>query len=84
MTPKQLFKLLKYIMENNSWNKLMETHERNRRAIKYTDFSFDSRDGKVWQVTLRDGCGERKVFRVDSQSDIDEMYNWLDTPLREE
>ena len=84
MTPKQLFELLKYIMENNSWNKLYETHKRNRRAIKYTDFSFDSRDGKVWQVILRDGCGAGKTFRIESQAEIDAVYKWLDRPLRKE
>ena len=82
MTPKQLLELLKYIMENNSWNELYDTCSRNRIAIKYTDFSFDSRDGKVWSITFRAMSSEGKTFRIESQSDIEKVYKWLDRPLK--
>ena len=83
MTPKQLFELLNYIMENNSWANMYEVYKRNRKAIKYTDFSFDSRDGKVWSITFRAMSSEGKTFRIESQSDIEKVYKWLDRPLRE-
>ena len=82
MTPKQLFELLKYIMENNSWHDMYEVHKRNRIAIKYTDFSFDSRTGEVWQVKFRVYGDAGKTFRIESQSDIDRVYKYLDRPLR--
>lgn len=84
MTPKQLFELLKYIMENNSWANMYETHKRNRIAIKYTDFSFDSRTGDVWFIKFRAyGGHEGKTFKIENQADIDRIYKWLDKPLRE-
>ena len=49
MTPKQFAELLEYIKENNSWGEKMYEIiiERKRRAIKYVDAVFDSRDGTV-------------------------------------
>lgn len=82
MTPKQLYELLNYIMENNSWYKLYDTHKKNRKAIKYTDFCFDSRTGEVWQVKFRVFGDSGKTFRIESQSDIDKIYKWLDRPLK--
>lgn len=87
MTIQQYAKLLQYIQQNNSWGILMHdvTIVRNRKAIKYVDASFDSRDGKIWRVEFRSVTGEEdKAFRVDSQKDIDEIYKWLDEPLRKE
>lgn len=81
MTPKQLFELLNYIMENNSWNKFGEVVRRNRNAIKYTDFTLDSRDGKIFSVRFRQG-GCDKRFTINCESDIDKIYKWLDRPLR--
>ena len=59
---------------------------RNRKAIKYVDASFDSRDGKIWRVEFRSVTSEErsKEFRVDSESGIAEMYAWLDEPVRKE
>ena len=81
MTPEQLFKLLNYIMENNSWNKLGEVLGNNRNAIKYTDFTLDSRDGKIFSVRFRQG-GCDKQFTINCESDIEHIYEWLDRPLR--
>ena len=87
MTIQQFATLLKYVKENNSWGVLMYdiTNIRNRKAIKYVDASFDSRDGKIWLVNFRSVTGEEdKAFRVKNQKDIDEIYKWLDEPLRKE
>lgn len=81
MTPEQLLKLLNYIMENNSWNKLGEVLGNNRNAIKYTDFTLDSRDGRIFSVRFRQG-GCDKQFTINCESDIEHIYEWLDRPLR--
>lgn len=80
MTPEQLLKLLNYIMENNSWNKLGEVLKRNRNAIKYIDFTLDSRDGRVFSIRFRQG-GCEKQFTINCKSDIEHIYEWLDRPL---
>ncbi|MEE1007089.1 MAG: hypothetical protein U0L66_07850 [Acutalibacteraceae bacterium] len=81
MTPEQLLKLLNYIMENNSWNKLGEVVGNNRNAIKYIDFTLDSRDGRVFSIRFRQG-GCDKRFTINCKSDIEHIYEWLDRPLR--
>lgn len=85
MTPKQLRELLEYIKANNSWGVNMYdiNMTRNRRAIKYVDACFDSRDGSVWSITFRSvtGC-EDKTFRVENQNALNDVYKWLDEPLR--
>ena len=81
MTPEQLLKLLNYIMENNSWNKLGEVVGNNRNAIKYIDFTLDSRDGSVFSIRFRQG-GCEKQFTINCKSDIEHIYEWLDRPLR--
>lgn len=81
MTPKQFAELLDYIRENNSWGEKM--YEvccvRHRRAIKYVDSVFDSRDGTVWHLTFRSPTrGEDKQFRIDNENDIKKVYEYLD------
>ena len=84
MSPKQLSELLEYIKANNSWGIDMYDINiiRNRRAVKYVDACFDSRDGSVWRITFRSvtGC-EDKTFRVENQDALREVYKWLDEPL---
>ena len=88
MTPEEFKSLLEYISQNNSWGEKMYEiiHERNRKAIKYVDCSFDSRDGAVWSVTSRyvtSLTGEHdKSFRVETAEDIKRLYRWLDEPLK--
>ena len=87
MTAQQFAALLSYVKENNCWGIKMYdiTNIRNRKAIKYVDASFDSRDGRVWCVNFRSVTGEEdRAFRIESQKDIDEIYKWLDEPLRKE
>jgi hypothetical protein len=84
MTPKQLAELLEYIKTNNCWGIDMYeiNYERNRRAIKYVDASFDSRDGLVWRLEFRSvtGVGEM-TFRVENENDLKKVYEWLDEPF---
>lgn len=79
MTPKQYCDLLLYIEENNAWGANMyKAIEQHRIAIKYVDACFDSRDGRVWRVTLRPGGGESHSFEISSEADIEKIYNFLD------
>ena len=81
MTPKQFAELLDYIKENNSWgDKMYEVCcVRNRRAVKYVDAVFDSRDGAVWHLKFRSPThGKDKEFRIENESDIKKVYEYLD------
>ena len=85
MTPKQYAELLEYIKANNSWgDKMYEINiERNRKAIKYIDATFDSRDAKVWHLKFRSVTGEQdKTFRIECENDIKKVYEWLDKPMK--
>ncbi len=84
MTIKQYAELLEYIFKNNGWS--VETFyensaEKHRRCFKYVDTAFDSRDGKVFKITFRNGTTEGKTFRVETEADIEKIYAWLDTTL---
>ena len=84
MSPKEFQKLLEYVKNNNSWgiNMYATIHERNRKAVKYVDCCFDTRDGMIWSVTFRSvSGGANKTFRIENSDDIREMYSWLDEPL---
>ena len=81
MTPKQFAELLDYIRENNSWgDKMYEVCcVRNRRAVKYVDAIFDSRDGTVWHLKFRSPThGKDKEFRIKNENDIKKVYEYLD------
>lgn len=57
--------------------------ERNRYAIKYVDAVFDSRDGTVFSIKLRQITGHDDVlFRVDNEKGVAEVYSFLDKPMR--
>ena len=84
MTPKQFADLLTFIKENNSWGlKMYEVvHEKNRRAIKYVDASFDSRDGTIWQITFREVIPDgSKTFQIKTPYDVAQILSWLNTPI---
>lgn len=81
MTPKQFSELLEYIKKNNSWGeKMYEINiERKRRAIKYVDAIFDSRDGTIWSIKFRSQThGKDKTFRIENENDIKKLYEYLD------
>ena len=82
MTPKQFAELLDYIRENNSWGeKMYEVCSiRKRRAIKYVDSVFDSRDGTVWYIKFRSVLGDTTediIFRIENEDDIKKVYSYL-------
>lgn len=83
MSPEEFCKLLSYIKENNSWGeKFYETVViRRRRAVKYVDAVFDSRDGRIFNINLRQGGGSNTSFRIDSKEDLEKVYSWLDEPI---
>lgn len=83
MSIEQLTDLLNYIKKNNCWgNGMMDViHNRHRKAIKYVNTTFDSRDGTVFVVTFRSVVGgkeDEKFFRVDTNRDLANIYQWLD------
>lgn len=80
MTPEQYMNLLKYIQENNSWQKMLDCCRRNRRVIKYVDAIFDTRTGDIWHITFRSG-GYKKEFRIDNSDDIGAVYEYLDEKI---
>lgn len=84
MTPEQFCELLNYIKKNNCWGDGMYEVcvERHRIAVKYVRACFDSRDGKVWSVELDSGGGAKKSFRVESETDLKKVYEFLDMDTR--
>lgn len=86
MTPKEYANLLEYIAQNNCWgiNMYGITVERKRKAIKYVEASFDSRDGIIWLITFRQiiNSKEQEInFRIESKEDVDKIYSWLDETI---
>lgn len=82
MTPKQLCELLEYIIENNGWQHLYSATRKGRKCFKYLDFSFDTRDGHIWQIHFRANGAfnltEEKTFKIESDEDIKAIYAFLD------
>lgn len=86
MTPKEYTNLLEYITQNNCWgiNMYGITVERKRKAIKYVEASFDSRDGTIWLITFRQiiNSKEQEIsFRIEFKEDVDRIYSWLDETI---
>lgn len=85
MTAYDFMKLLEYIRENNSWGYHMYdvVHIRHRKAIKYVDACYDTRTGEIWQIKFRScigttGTPQEINFRIENESDIKRIYDWLD------
>ena len=84
MTPEEYAKLLRYIQENNGWGDNMYDVNcvRHRRAVKYVDACFDSRDGKIWSIKFRNVTpGEGKTFKIECPKDIHRVYSWLNQKM---
>lgn len=84
MSPQQFVGLLDHIKKNNSWGGNMYDicRVRNRRAVKYVDASFDSRDGSIWRIELRSIVGHEDIaFRVDTADGLAAVYEFLNEPL---
>ena len=89
MTIIQYAALLEYIAKNNSWgpNMYNVTQERHRRAIKYVEASFDTRDGTIWKVTFKQIISgslsaDSTYFTFESPDSIKYIYEWLDEVVR--
>lgn len=67
-------KILKFIEFNNSWKNTLyrESGDFTKPLIKYVRPHIDTRDMKVYAITLDD-----KVFRINSGLDIEELYKYL-------
>lgn len=80
MTPTQYADLLKYIFKNNGWavgSFYENSAEKHRKCFKYIDATFDSRDGKIFKITFRNGTAAGKTFMVETETDIEKIYAWL-------
>lgn len=86
MTPEQFAEFLNFVNENNAWGPNMyDTCRRNRIPYKYIEATWDSRDNTVFAIKLRrTRSDEGKVIRVDTPDGIENIYNYLEMPLREE
>lgn len=79
MTIQKAMKLLKYVMENNSWKEYAAMH--GRHMPKYVDIRMDTRDGEVFSVSF--SGADEKTFRVESDKDLDKVYVWLNEYIKE-
>ena len=85
MTPKQYAELLEYIRANNGWGDNMYENQivRRRRCFKYVNAGFDTRDGHIWWIEFQEhgGNGNDVDFRIESESDIDKIYDFLNEQI---
>lgn len=81
MTIEQLSKLLESIMKNNSWKQCSSLFT-GKRQPKYIDttveFTMDTRDGIIFNISFRESRKDIKTFRVESEKDLKEVYKYLD------
>ena len=81
MTIKEYSELLEYIAKNNCWGIDMANVvcERHRKAVKYVEATFDTRDSSIFSVKFRCSGGLEGIsFRVDTENDLKRVYEWLD------
>ena len=84
MTPLEFAKLLDYIRFNNGWDERMYENQviRHRRCFKYIKSEFDTRDGHIWRIELREyGGSVAHAFNINSKSDIDRIYDFLNETI---
>lgn len=79
MTIKQYAELLEYIFKNNGWNidSISDNLHCKRPMYKYVDSCFDTRDGHIWSIKLRGISANDKSFRVETDKEVAEVYEWL-------
>ena len=92
VTPKEYTNLLEYITQNNCWeiNMYGITVERKRKAIKYAEASFDSRDGTIWLITFQQiiNSKEQEIsFSIESKEFtvglMKQLHNIGDSEMKE-
>lgn len=77
MESKDLKNLIDYIMENNS-SKEASYVLRGRKQYKFIDFKLSTSDGKIYSVIFKNGKDDIKNFDVNTEEDIQKIYDWLD------
>lgn len=81
MNSQQLKELIDYVMKNNSWKECSYLME-GRQQPKYVDvelkFCLDTRDGIVWRVGFREWSKNITYFDVETEEDLQVVYEWLD------
>ena len=78
MTIDQLSDLLKSIMKNNSWKQCSSLFT-GKRQPKYIDttieFTMDTRDGIIFNISFRESRKDIETFRVENESDLKKIFN---------
>ena len=76
---KEIKELLELIAKSHGWKNMYKNHMENKkhRLFKYVDFSLDTRDMEIWNVTFR-GMGESKSFVIETLEDFKNIIDWLE------
>ena len=85
MTPLEFAKLLDYIKYNNGWGENMYENQviRHRRCFKYVTSNFDTRDGHIGRIELREyGGSVAHAFNIESKDDISKIYDFLNETIK--
>ena len=52
MSPKEYAELLDYVNDKHGWDNMYDNVEAGRKFIKYIDCTCDTRDSKIWIITI--------------------------------
>ena len=78
MSSDEYAKLLNYIQKNNGWK---DSYGRENLGkvpfIKYITSHYDTRDGTVYKIIIRDGERGCKIFNSCNETDYDNIMDYL-------
>lgn len=76
MTPKEFADLLEEIKKNYE---IYNYYKDGRRTVKYVDCHYDSRDGLIWSITLRDitNSKEKEKNFQEKNCNKEKIIGWL-------
>jgi len=79
MNISELIKFLRRVERKYGWKNHMlnQIDENQPKLFKYVNFSLDTRDMTIWQITFLIG-GESTSFKVETKKDIMKIYKWLE------
>jgi hypothetical protein len=79
--PEEVAELMNYIQKNNSWQNMLDCHNRHREIPKYYTMRVDTRTGTVWSIEFNHLIYEKesKKFRTEQDYNFkDTIYEFLD------
>ena len=77
----EVMELMNYIQKNNSWQNMLDCHNRHREIPKYYIMRVDTRTGTVWSIEFDHLIYEKenKKFRTEQDYNFkDTVYEFLD------